>query len=76
MYTCIIIVRIFTVKPAHGTLKNQFQLVTIQMLPNDAGVYKCTLEYQLHLTAAVSSKVYEVIKFACHIRSTIIQVVI
>lgn len=52
--------RIFKTKPTNGILKNEFQLVVIQMIPKAAKVYNHVLEYQLNSTAAINSKVRSV----------------
>ncbi len=52
--------RIFKLKPTNGILKNEFQLVVIQMVPKDARIYNQIVKYQLNSTASVYAKVINV----------------
>lgn len=54
----ILISRTFKAKPANGILKHEFQLVVIQMIPEEAKVYEHVMKYQLSSTGATYLKVF------------------
>ena len=43
----MLLFRIFTLKPSHGLITDQYQLVVLQMLSPESIVQRCVLEYQL-----------------------------
>ena len=68
-HCCIHFCRVFIAKPSNGILKNDFQLILIQMIPREAKVYDHVVKCQLNSTGVSYLKVLLVALFSLDINN-------